>query len=56
MRQTMEKCFEYNTDLRMLFIDFRQAFDSMYRNQLFMALESYGIPEKNNKANKNDIK
>jgi sorting nexin-29 len=42
----MEKCYEYNTDLHMLFIDFRQAFDSIYRNQLFMALESYGIPVK----------
>jgi sorting nexin-29 len=45
MRQTMKKCYEYSTDLHMVFIDFRQAFDSIYRNQLFMA-ESYGIPEK----------
>jgi hypothetical protein len=29
----------------MLFIDFRKAFDREYRNQLFMALESYGLPE-----------
>jgi hypothetical protein len=46
MRQTMEKCYEYNTNLTMLFIDFRQAFDSIYKNQLFMALEFYGTPEK----------
>jgi sorting nexin-29 len=46
MRQTMEKCYEYNTDLHLLFIDFRQAFDSIYRSQIFMALESYGIPER----------
>jgi hypothetical protein len=40
------KISEYNTDLHVLFIDFRQAFDSIYRNQLLMALESYGISEK----------
>jgi hypothetical protein len=46
MRQIMEKCCEYNIDLHILFIDFRQAFGSIYRNQLFKALECYGIPEK----------
>jgi hypothetical protein len=46
MRQIMEKCYEHNTDLHMLFTDFRQAFDSIDRNQLFKALEFYGIPEK----------
>jgi hypothetical protein len=46
MRQVMEKCYEYNIDLHILFIDFRQAFDSIDRNQLFKVLESYGIQEK----------
>jgi hypothetical protein len=44
--QVMEKCYEYNIDPHILFTDFRQAFDSTDRNQLFKALESYGIAEK----------
>jgi sorting nexin-29 len=42
----MEKCYEYNIDLDILFNDFRQAFYSIDINQLFKALKSYGIPEK----------
>jgi hypothetical protein len=55
MRQVMEKCCEYDIDLHILFIDFIQAFHSIDRTQLFKAIESCGIPEKSNKANKNDI-
>lgn len=46
MRQCMEKCYEYNIDLHMLFIDFQQAFDSINRRKMLKALEGFGIPKK----------
>jgi hypothetical protein len=39
----MEK--SYITNLQRLFTDFRQAFKSTDKNQLFMALKFYGISE-----------
>lgn len=55
MRQTTEKCYEYNTNLHILFIVIRQAFHRIYINQLFTALEHDGIIRKDNKTNKNDF-
>jgi|UniRef100_A0A2S2QXC9 sorting nexin-29 len=46
IRQTMEKYYEYDKDLYMIFIDFKQAYDSINRNQLWIALEDYGFPRK----------
>jgi len=42
IRQTMEKYYEYDKDLHMIFIDFRQAYDSIDREQLWTVLQNFG--------------
>jgi len=44
LRQTIEKCYEWNIDCYNLFVDFQQAFDSVYRKGLWLLLRSTGIP------------
>ena len=46
VRQIFEKCHEYNIDLFNIFIDFRNAFDSVYRNEIIKCLEFYEVPNK----------
>jgi hypothetical protein len=46
IRQTLEKCYEYKTDRHMLFVDFRQAFNSINHKQIYAALGSFGVPNK----------
>jgi hypothetical protein len=42
----MEKHYEHNQDLHMLFVDFKQAFDSIDRYKLYQAMEDAKIPHK----------
>jgi len=42
----MEKYYEFNEELHLLFIDFRQAYDSISRNELWKRLELLGISKK----------
>ncbi len=44
-RQMVEKAVEHNTKIFMLLIDLRKAYDSVPRQVLWCALESYGILE-----------
>ncbi|KAL4154352.1 hypothetical protein QTP88_000231 [Uroleucon formosanum] len=46
LRQVMEKYYEYDKDLHMIFIDFQQAYDSIIRDRLWSALIHFGIPRK----------
>lgn len=39
----MEKNYEYNQDLFMLFIDYKQAYDSIVREELWIAMEDLGV-------------
>lgn len=46
VRQSMEKLWATNTTLHQLFIDFRQAYDSLNRDALWAAMVELGIPKK----------
>ncbi|XP_055388138.1 uncharacterized protein LOC129616507 [Condylostylus longicornis] len=46
VKQSMEKLYEYNQDVHLLFLDFKQVFDSIKRNTIITALSSLGIPSK----------
>lgn len=46
LRIIMEQSAEFNTPLYLLFVDFKQAFDSLDRNVMWRILASYGIPAK----------
>lgn len=46
LRQLLEKGWEFNKAIHNLFIDFKQAYDSVERNQLWNAMAELSIPRK----------
>ena len=48
MQQVLEKCYDYNIGMHVLFIDFKQAFDSVDRQKTIQILEELRIPNKIN--------
>ena len=46
VKQIVEKCCENNIELHIVFIDFKQAFDSLERNVLLRDMKEIGIPNK----------
>jgi len=43
LSQIMEKTVEYQIGVHHLFIDFKSAYDSIYREKLFGAMTEFGI-------------
>jgi hypothetical protein len=46
VRKNIEKCHEFNIDLHTVFIDYTEAFDSVYRDKIIKCLNKYEIPSK----------
>ena len=46
LKQILEKTHEFNIDTHHLFIDFKQAYDSIRRDKLLSAMYALGIPTK----------
>jgi len=46
IRQITEKCYEYNVDIRNIFIDYMHIFDSIKRNKILDSLTQNKIPPK----------
>jgi sorting nexin-29 len=46
IRQMIEKHYEHNHDLHMLFVDFKRAFDSIDRYKLYQVMEDMNISHK----------
>jgi hypothetical protein len=46
IRQILEKKWEYNGTVHQLFIDFKKAYDSVRREELYSILIEFGIPRK----------
>lgn len=46
LRQILEKCREYNVDTHHLFVDFKAAYDSVMRSELWNTMAEFGFPHK----------
>lgn len=46
LRQIITRFYEFDKELHHIFLDYKQAYDSIDRNKLWKALEVLGIPKK----------
>lgn len=45
-RQILEKCKEFNIELRQLFVDFKAVYDSVIRKKVWRVMAELGNPDK----------
>jgi hypothetical protein len=41
-----EKCWEFNIDIYLCFIDYKQAYETIIRKKLRLIMSTFGIPTK----------
>lgn len=46
LRQSLEKFYEYDKQLHQLYVDFKQAYDSLDRGKIYKIMREFGIPSK----------
>ena len=46
LRQLLQKMWEYDRDVHMLFVDFKKAYDSIHRESLINILKEFEMPQK----------
>ena len=46
MRQILEKCYEYNIKVYILYINFKRAFDTVNKQKVIQRLQEIGTPNK----------
>jgi sorting nexin-29 len=46
LRIILEKAYEYNADIHQLYVDYKQAHDSVDRAQLIEIMKEFGVPDK----------
>jgi sorting nexin-29 len=44
VKQTLEKCWEYNLSVYQIYVDFKQAYDSIQRKKLYTIMYEFGLP------------
>lgn len=46
LRQVLQKAWEYNKNVHMLFINYKKVYDSIHIKSLIYILEEFGMPQK----------
>jgi hypothetical protein len=56
LRQIIEKCNEFNITTHHLFIDFKAAYDTIIRNEVYVGMSELNFPTKLIRAAKAELK
>jgi sorting nexin-29 len=46
VKQTLEKCWEYKLSVYQIYVNFKQAYDSIQRKKLYTIMYEFGLPPK----------